>query len=71
MKYEKWPPWFSNIPDDKLWINLAWPIYSVCSETWAGGDVRDPGSILRSLESIAIDKVTDIAHRKQQAYVVS
>ena len=29
MKYEKWPParmWFSNIPDDKLWINLAWMV---------------------------------------------
>jgi len=28
MKYENWPPvrmWFSNIPDDNLWINLAWP----------------------------------------------
>ena len=31
MKYEKWPPtrtWFSNIPVDKLWINLAWPNYA-------------------------------------------
>ena len=29
MKFEKWSParmWFSNIPDDKLWINLAWPV---------------------------------------------
>jgi len=32
MKYEKWPPthmaqfWNIAISDDKLWINLAWPI---------------------------------------------
>ena len=28
MKYEKWPSThvrFSNIPDNKLWIHLAWP----------------------------------------------
>ena len=28
MKYENWPPThttFSNVPNDKLWINLVWP----------------------------------------------